>query len=348
MRSRTLKRIYDEVSNGFNSVLTKIMQRIRSLKIKAYQRRGITHSGIRYNRRANLHGYARWYCITYLTIAARAERERLRAFSTIHRYGTRPTVLAYTASKKLQVPRQPLTFDTDSFPILVDNCCSASITNDLQDFIAPPRTTSTTIEGYSGKSTATKIGTVKWKIKDDKGKVHIILLPGTYYAPAGKYKLLCPQHWAQTANDNTPQPDGTYCVTYASKIVMFWAQRQYKKTIPLVSNNVGILYSASGIRKYTRTCTQYEKAMPLLCMPTTIEAQEESEAEPTRTHIITPPSSRENSQERTQVHEGENGVDNEEAALDNSPNNDHYAVAVFLEKPIENRGRLKARKAGSR
>jgi len=76
----------------------------------------------------------------------------------------------------------------------VDNCCTASITNDINDFVVPPRCTRTTVEGYNG--TATAIGTIKWEIADDRGKVHTIVLPNTYHAPTGKYKLFCPQHWA--------------------------------------------------------------------------------------------------------------------------------------------------------
>ena len=42
------------------------------------------------------------------------------------------------------------------------------------------------------------VGTVKWKIKDDKGKVHSFILPNTYYSPSVETRLLSPQHWAQT------------------------------------------------------------------------------------------------------------------------------------------------------
>ena len=81
------------------------------------------------------------------------------------------------------------------------------------------------------------------------------------------------------------------------------------------------MYSAPSIKKYAHACQLYKKNMPMLCMSTTIELQEGGEKESTRTHIIT--SSRENSPDRAIVHEGENGVDNEEAAPDNPPYIDH-------------------------
>jgi hypothetical protein len=41
-------------------------------------------------------------------------------------------------------------FDTDSYDILVDNCCSKSITNCLGDFITPPRSSRMIIKGLMG------------------------------------------------------------------------------------------------------------------------------------------------------------------------------------------------------
>jgi hypothetical protein len=67
----------------------------------------------------------------------------------------------------------------------VDNCCSTSITNDLHDFIAPPRPARAKVEGYNGTTTATMVGTVCWKIHDDLGNEHQLLLPNTYYSPEG-------------------------------------------------------------------------------------------------------------------------------------------------------------------
>jgi len=92
-----------------------------------------------------------------------------------------PLIEERTATKRRT---RRLFFDTDSFPRLVDNCCSKSITNNIKDFIDPPRSTMTKIKGYNGLSTQPfLIGTVKWPIRDDKGKVHEFLLPNTYYAP---------------------------------------------------------------------------------------------------------------------------------------------------------------------
>jgi hypothetical protein len=110
-----------------------------------------------------------------------------------------PLVEARATTKRQE---RRLFFDTDSFPMLVDNCCSKSITNNINDFIDPPKNTLTKIKGYNGVSTEPlQIGMVKWPIRDGKGKVHQFILPNTYYAPDAETRLFSPQHWAQTLNN---------------------------------------------------------------------------------------------------------------------------------------------------
>jgi hypothetical protein len=72
-----------------------------------------------------------------------------------------------------------LHFDSDSYDILVDNCCSQSTTNCLTDYITPPRESDMKIKGFDGSTTTAKVGAVQWKIADDTGKIHKIKLPNT-------------------------------------------------------------------------------------------------------------------------------------------------------------------------
>jgi hypothetical protein len=96
--------------------------------------------------------------------------------------------------------RTKLNFDTDSYDILIDNCCSHTLTNDIKDYIEPPIKSEVRVRGYNGSTDSTMVGTVKWKIKDDNGKVHNFILPNTYYSPSVETRLLSPQHWAQAGN----------------------------------------------------------------------------------------------------------------------------------------------------
>jgi hypothetical protein len=157
--------------------------------------------------------------------------------------------------------------------LIVDNGCSFSITNCIDDYVSPPWRERANIEGYSGSTSATYIGTVHWKIEDDLGCTHSILLPNTYYSPHGKHRLLCPRHWAQSANDNHPYlSNGTWCATYADSFLLFWNQQQCRCTIKLLPNtNVGVIRTAPGIQQYALTCSLIEKKLGTIAMPTTID-----------------------------------------------------------------------------
>jgi len=120
-------------------------------------------------------------------------------------------------------------FDTDSFDILIDNCCSHTLTNDINDYIEPPAKLSVRIRGYNGNTNSTKVETVKWKIKDDNGKIHNFILPNTYYSSSVETRLLSPPHWAQTRKKGRD----SYCITYHDAIIMRWNKDKYKITAPL-------------------------------------------------------------------------------------------------------------------
>jgi hypothetical protein len=80
----------------------------------------------------------------------------------------------------LREKEQSIVFDAESFDLLIDNCASMSITNSLNDFISPPVPSNTKIVGINGTTEASLVGTVRWDIEDDLGRVHQIILPGTY------------------------------------------------------------------------------------------------------------------------------------------------------------------------
>jgi hypothetical protein len=191
----------------------------------------------------------------------------------------------------------------------------------MEDFISPPWRVRANIEGYSGSTSATHVGTVRWRINDDLGQSHDILLPNTYYSPHGKHGLLCPQHWVQTAKDNHPHPNGTWCATYADYIVLHWNQQQYRCTVKLLPHtNVGIIRTAPGTQQYAQTCTLLEHRLGTLAMPTTIDlglTEKETEHSPA---IITDsedePVERDKIPE-TSAHTYE--VTQQEPSLDNQP-----------------------------
>ena len=67
---------------------------------------------------------------------------------------------------------QKNSFDSDSHPLMYDHGVSASITNDLRDFMMKLTPITRKVKGIAGSAEATYRGTVKRKIEDDNDMVH--------------------------------------------------------------------------------------------------------------------------------------------------------------------------------
>jgi hypothetical protein len=169
---------------------------------------------------------------------------------------------------KLTEARSPrrTRFDTDSRKIFVDNCATASITNDINDCVTAPVPVRRGIKGIGGTfQTSIYETTIHWTIEDDDGRAYSIDLPKSYYIPKAPQRLLSPQHWAFTAKDNFPRPRGTRCVTYDTAIELQWGQRKFKRTIPLDirGSNVGEFTTAPQYSKFYAFCAQAGRDDPL-------------------------------------------------------------------------------------
>ena len=145
------------------------------------------------------------------------------------------------------------TFDTDSRPLRVDNCASASISGYKSDFIGDLKPLpGVKIKQLTGHAANVMLGTIRWKIQADDGSEHEIRLPNSYFVEGVETRLLSPQHWAQVKQDNVPQRHGTRCITNGDEVILEWNQRKHKRTIPLdkATGNVGVLHTAPGSQAY--------------------------------------------------------------------------------------------------
>jgi hypothetical protein len=134
-------------------------------------------------------------------------------------------------------------FDSDSYAILVDGGATASITNNLNDFVKPPQKTSIRIKGFNGTSSNARVGTIKWTILDDHGVHHVLNIPDTYYVESCPMRLLSPQHYSQQIKDH----QGTYSTNYGDRVLFVFHKRKFHVTMTLSSGtNVGILHRAPG------------------------------------------------------------------------------------------------------
>ena len=138
---------------------------------------------------------------------------------------------------------------------MLDNGASACITNDIKDFMEPPKRVDRKVKGIKGHARATHRGTIKWYIEDDHGLVHVMIITGAYLIPKAATRILSPQHLAQQANDHYPTAEGTGALTTSKSITLFWAQRRFTKTVPLdPRTNVGLTTTAPGARDFRSFC----------------------------------------------------------------------------------------------
>ena len=179
------------------------------------------------------------------------------------------TVTAWNADHA-PPPTTKLAFDTDSITIGVDTHVSATMSGrkdlfedlTLADFLD-------ICHGFGGASLCVGgIGTFTFQMQDDEGATHTIRVPNSLYIPRMENNLLCPQHWAQQANDHFPNPEGTYVKTLSDCSILFWDQRRYSKTVPLdPGSNVPAFRSSPGIVTFQTFCTTLEAFDAHLILP---------------------------------------------------------------------------------
>ena len=155
-----------------------------------------------------------------------------------------PGPTAYMAKQERQ--RDIGFFDTDAKVLKIDNCTTRSISNDINDFIDVPKATDARINGIGG-SLPLMTGTIRWRLEDNGGQTHTVILPGSYYVKESPACLLSPQHWAQVSD----QPDGVWCTTGHEDITLHWNGGRNQRTVKLdPRSNVGSFTSAPSYTKF--------------------------------------------------------------------------------------------------
>ena len=144
-------------------------------------------------------------------------------------------------------------FDSDSFPIGIDTQASRCISYNMahfEDLHLDDVDSSSSCEGLDGTSVRIHgYGTLVFSIQDDQGRSHVIRVPNSLFIPKAKRVLICPQHWAQEANDDHPKPFGTCELTTRQGTVLMWDQRKFQRTLYLHPyTNTPIFYSRAGNR----------------------------------------------------------------------------------------------------
>ena len=167
------------------------------------------------------------------------------------------SVFAMQAKATISGERETV-FDTDTVRVGIDNCCSACVSHDQDNFIPGTlRPTDRVVKGFGGTCiTDIQVGTLEWTWEDDMGVVNTFTIPNSYFVPEGKVRLLIPQHWARTqTNTKTGHTVGER--TDAHKCVLFWENGTHQLTIALGRrDNVATFTLAPGFHNFEAFCCE--------------------------------------------------------------------------------------------
>ena len=126
----------------------------------------------------------------------------------------------------------PMIMEADSHLIAIDNHSSCCMANNIHNFIHPITLKKVKIKGFQEASSLPYgIFTIKWKIDDDQGKTHDIVIKNVLYVPEAKQRLFYSQQWAKQQNDNYHKIRCTYIIQDKDVLELLWNQDIFMKII---------------------------------------------------------------------------------------------------------------------
>ena len=152
-------------------------------------------------------------------------------------------------------------FDTGSFDIGIDSHATRCISNDINHFqgpIIPMQQKS--CKGFGGaKTPIAGQGTIKWKLLDDDGIQHTLLIKKALFIPKATMCLLSPQHVDKSLRDAS---NGSHRLkestdSKGSVIQLTKGNREYKKTVyHNVRTNTPVFMSAPDNSTFNSYCME--------------------------------------------------------------------------------------------
>jgi hypothetical protein len=111
--------------------------------------------------------------------------------------------------------------DTGSYLVGMDNHASCCMPPHLGMFASLEPYPGIFVRGIKGKIPVTGKDIMKIKLQADGGNGTEELIPESLYIPELEMVVMCPQHWSQVANDNSPKPHGTW--SYQQGVICLWS-----------------------------------------------------------------------------------------------------------------------------
>ena len=134
-------------------------------------------------------------------------------------------------------------FDCDSVRWIIDTGSSENVCNNKSLFVGNiKKCTHISIQGVGGALQAAGYGTVKFRVTDDQGQLHDMVVNNVLYVPSAPANLLSPQSWSKKGKKLE-----AFELTSGDMTYLVWGSGKFKKSIvhhpmmklPLLTVNEG-------------------------------------------------------------------------------------------------------------
>ena len=166
--------------------------------------------------------------------------------------------MASTVNDAKSLPTSPVMcqFDTDSFIIGLDTYSSRCVSNQRSHFknLRPTPSQYGSLKEIGGVAPIKGIGTLNWRVEEDFGATHQLLIPNSLYVPKSPKCLLSPQHLAQVSPRS--QRNSTLLEMRHDRGILHWGpEGKFRRTGMInKSSNTPNIFSAPLCHKFQKYC----------------------------------------------------------------------------------------------
>ena len=148
-------------------------------------------------------------------------------------------------------------FDSDSVFFVCDNASTGHICNDSSLFVGELQASSCQLITATSSSICIQEGTVKLRLTDDDGKIHIFILADCIYHPESPVNILSTRRLAESFPDADGNLDKTMRIcSHYSLHTIIWDQEKFTKTFPTPVLGLPELLFIGGFSLYHSYCIQ--------------------------------------------------------------------------------------------
>ena len=176
-------------------------------------------------------------------------------------------------------------FDTDSFVLGLDGHASRCMSPHRAHFSDMREWTGSDVKGI-GSARIEGVGTVQWKIEDDRGKIHTLEIKNTLYLPNLHKAILSPQHTAKNCDWTSTTETSLTTKAYESYF-KFGPKGEFQRTAThAIDTDVPDIRASASCQSYFAYAAEFEASTDVyeleqyVGMPAVIPQDEDAEGTP--------------------------------------------------------------------